>query len=98
MSKKRTAEDAVSVEPKKEKSDLKMCTSELKAAVYPRVQLEPKKLVNRLSYLKIITWNVNGFKALASKNVDTLHKLVLDNDPDMLFLQVFRSIYHLVSL
>jgi hypothetical protein len=36
---------------------------------------------------KIISWNVNGFKALSTNKLNVLHDLVRKHEPDMLFLQ-----------
>lgn len=53
-----------------------------------REVLSEVPLVNGQSYLKIMSWNVNGLRALATKQKDVLLNLVEKHHPDILCLQV----------
>lgn len=45
------------------------------------------------SYVRIISWNVNGLRTLSTVNKSILENLVLKHQPDILFLQVI-TLYH----
>jgi len=54
---------------------------------FPRDKVEPYPLKDGNDYLRIISWNVNGLKALVSNNLSTLHNLIEKHQPDILCLQ-----------
>lgn len=58
-----------------------------KGPAHPRQQLLSPNLPNTHQYLRIMTWNVNGFKALASTKLKILTDLVEKHSPDLLCLQ-----------
>jgi hypothetical protein len=47
----------------------------------------PQSLSGHTSSLKIISWNVNGLKALVSTKKEILDRLILTHQPDILCLQ-----------
>jgi exodeoxyribonuclease-3 len=52
-----------------------------------RDEIIPLPVPENLNTLKIISWNVNGLKALVSSKLDTLAKLIATQKPDILCLQ-----------
>lgn len=56
-----------------------------------REEILPVPLVEGQQYLKIMSWNVNGLKALVTTKKAILLALVESRQPDVLCLQVKRS-------
>ena len=53
-----------------------------------RDRVLPAELNHHEKYLKIITWNVNGLRAVLNSKKDVLLNLVAKHQPDVLCLQV----------
>jgi exodeoxyribonuclease-3 len=55
--------------------------------MFPRDRIDPIPLVDGQKYLRVISWNVNGLKALVTNNLSVLQNLVNKHQPDILCLQ-----------
>ena len=64
---------------------------------YIRYSIQPKPLHQHHKYLKIITWNVNGFTALVNKNLKVLTNLIDNYQPDIICLQETKIQDSLIS-
>jgi len=53
-----------------------------------RDTLEPAQLADDAISLKIVSWNVNGLRSLATTNKSTLLNVIKEQKPDILCLQV----------
>jgi len=54
---------------------------------FPREKIDPFPTIDGNRYIRIMSWNVNGLKALVTNNVSMLHNLVEKHRPDILCLQ-----------
>lgn len=54
---------------------------------HPRDDIQPILLPTGKNYLKIINWNVNGFKSMATTNLSKFLNLVSNHNPDIICLQ-----------
>ncbi|RYG68512.1 hypothetical protein EON64_04985 [archaeon] len=48
-------------------------------------------------YLKILSWNINGLRAVVSKSLHVLHNLVTTHHPDVILLQETKLQSHMVE-
>lgn len=64
-----------------------------KNGAHVRDIVTPKNLDSNHKFLKIISWNVNGFKALVANNLHVLTNLIANHKPDILCLQVASCYY-----
>lgn len=62
-------------------------TTSLGSGPHPRDLLEPITLHAEHKYAKILTWNVNGFKALVTSKLPVLMNLIAKHSPDIICLQ-----------
>ena len=86
--------EAAPVLTKKEKAAI----SAEKNGAHIRDIVVPKPLDGNHKFLKIISWNVNGFKALHANNLHVLTNLVANHKPDILCLQVISQMHCCESL
>lgn len=76
-----------------QETDYEMPTQETKATKRDytfrvREQIMPKELSPGRQYFKILSWNVNGLRSLATVNRKRLILLVEKHKPDLICLQV----------
>lgn len=48
-------------------------------------------------YLKVLSWNINGLRAVVSKSLHVVHNLVAAHNPDILLLQETKLQSHMVD-